>query len=59
MKPIKLVLLGLAFLVMSCSSVSVVTDYDTNANFDQYKTLLSTKKASIKQLFQTSTSVGF
>ena len=44
MKIIKLLPLALLFLVASCSSVRVTTDYDTKADFSQYKTFAFYKK---------------
>ena len=44
MKAIKLVALGLVFLLSSCSSVKVVADYDTATDFSQYKTFAFYKK---------------
>ena len=44
MKAIKLLPLLLLFLVASCSSVKVTTDYDTNADFSKYKTFAFYKK---------------
>jgi len=38
MKPIKILPLLLLFVLASCSSVSVNSDYDKNATFDNYKT---------------------
>tara|TARA_R110002049_G_scaffold71370_1_gene183905 strand:+ start:69205 stop:69753 length:549 start_codon:yes stop_codon:yes gene_type:complete len=47
-------LLALLFVVSSCSSVKVATDYDRNANFNQYKTFAFYKtgidKAEISDL---------
>lgn len=55
MKKIKLLVLPIiALLVTSCSSVRVTTDYDTQTNFNQYKTFAFYKtgidKASISDL---------
>ena len=44
MKAIKLLPLVLLFLVSSCSSVRVSTDYDTNTDFSNYKTFAFYKK---------------
>ena len=44
MKAIKLLPLVLLFLVASCSSVRVSTDYDTTADFSTYKTFAFYKK---------------
>lgn len=44
MKAIKLLPLVLLFLVASCSSVRVTTDYDTNTDFSKYKTFAFYKK---------------
>jgi len=44
MKAIKLLSLTLLFLVTSCSSVRVTTDYDTEADFSNYKTFAFYKK---------------
>ena len=44
MKTIKLLPLVLLFLLASCSSVSVTTDYDTNTDFTKYKTFAFYKK---------------
>ncbi|PHS54586.1 MAG: hypothetical protein COB01_00050 [Lutibacter sp.] len=44
MKAIKLFPLILLFLLASCSSVRVTTDYDTNADFTKYKTFAFYKK---------------
>ncbi|NLP58051.1 DUF4136 domain-containing protein [Lutibacter sp. B1] len=44
MRVIKLFPLLLLFLVASCSSVKVTTDYDTKADFSQYKTFAFYKK---------------
>ena len=44
MKIIKLLPLALLFLVASCSSVRVTTDYDTKADFSEYKTFAFYKK---------------
>jgi len=44
MKAIKLVALGLVFLLSACSSVRVVADYDTSTDFSQYKTFAFYKK---------------
>lgn len=44
MKVIKLLPLLLLFLVASCSSIRVTTDYDTNTDFSKYKTFAFYKK---------------
>lgn len=44
MKLLKLLTLSLLFVVVGCSSVKVMTDYDTKANFSQYKTFAFYKK---------------
>jgi len=44
MKITKLISLLLVFAVISCSSVSVVADYDTATDFSQYKTFAFYKK---------------
>ena len=44
MKAIKLLSLTLLFLVASCSSVRVTTDYDTEADFSNFKTFAFYKK---------------
>ena len=44
MKAIKLLPLVLLFLVASCSSVRVTSDYDTSTDFSQYKTFAFYKK---------------
>ncbi|HKJ06439.1 MAG TPA: DUF4136 domain-containing protein [Flavobacteriaceae bacterium] len=44
MKALKLLPLVLLFLVASCSSVRVTSDYDTNTNFTEYKTFAFYKK---------------
>ncbi len=44
MKAIKFLPLVLLFLVASCSSVRVTTDYDTSADFTKYKTFAFYKK---------------
>ncbi|AOW20392.1 DUF4136 domain-containing protein [Urechidicola croceus] len=44
MKLIKFLPLALLFMVASCSSVKVATDYDTKADFSQYKTFAFYKK---------------
>ena len=38
MKLIKLLTISLGFLLIGCTSVRVSTDYDTEVNFDTYKT---------------------
>lgn len=54
MKAIKIFSPLLLLLMVSCSSVSVFTDYDTKANFDNYKTFAFYKpgidKAKISDL---------
>ena len=54
MKLLKPLILVLAFSLASCSSVKVVTDYDTKANFEKYKTFAFYKpgidKADISSL---------
>ncbi|WP_298371099.1 DUF4136 domain-containing protein [uncultured Lutibacter sp.] len=44
MKAIKLLSLVLLFLVASCSSVRVTSDYDTSTDFSKYKTFAFYKK---------------
>lgn len=44
MKALKLLPLTLIFLVASCSSIRVTTDYDTTADFSKYKTFAFYKK---------------
>ncbi|MDO9138335.1 MAG: DUF4136 domain-containing protein [Lutibacter sp.] len=44
MKALKLLPLALIFLVASCSSIRVTTDYDTTADFSKYKTFAFYKK---------------
>ena len=44
MKTLKFLPLMLLFLVASCSTVRVTTDYDTNADFSKYKTFAFYKK---------------
>ena len=44
MKAIKLLPLALLFLVASCSSVRVTSDYDTSTDFSKYKTFAFYKK---------------
>jgi hypothetical protein len=44
MKALKLLPLTLIFLLVSCSSVRVSTDYDTNIDFSRYKTFAFYKK---------------
>ena len=44
MKALKLLPLVLLFLVASCSSVRVTSDYDTNTDFSKYKTFAFYKK---------------
>lgn len=44
MKALKLLPLALLFLVASCSSVRVTSDYDTSTDFSQYKTFAFYKK---------------
>lgn len=41
-------LLSVTFLIASCSSVSVVTDYDKTVNFGQYKTFNIKPPASVE-----------
>ena len=44
MKAIKLLPLALLFLLASCSSVRVTSDYDTSTDFSKYKTFAFYKK---------------
>ncbi len=44
MKAFKLIALTLLFIVASCSSIRVSTDYDTAKDFSQYKTFAFYKK---------------
>ncbi|AMC12264.1 hypothetical protein Lupro_11725 [Lutibacter profundi] len=44
MKALKLLPLALLFLVASCSSIRVSSDYDTNTNFSKFKTFAFYKK---------------
>jgi hypothetical protein len=44
MKVLKLALLVVLFVTASCSSISVVADYDTTTDFSQYKTFAFYKK---------------
>ncbi|MDP3312958.1 DUF4136 domain-containing protein [Lutibacter sp.] len=44
MKALKLLPLALLFMVASCSSVRVESDYDTNTDFSKYKTYAFYKK---------------
>ena len=44
MKALNFLPLALIFFVASCSSIRVSTDYDTNADFSQYKTFAFYKK---------------
>jgi hypothetical protein len=44
MKAIKLLPLALLFLVASCSSIRVSSDYDTSTDFSKYKTFAFYKK---------------
>lgn len=45
MKTIKILSVSLLFVLASCSSVSVNSDYDKNATFDNYKTYAYNKTA--------------
>lgn len=44
MKVLKLASLVLVFLITSCSSIKVVSDYETTTDFSQYKTFAFYKK---------------
>ena len=54
MKVVKLLSLVIVLFLMSCSSVRVTTDYDSQTNFETYKTFAFYKKgidkASISDL---------
>ena len=49
MKTIKIIIVSCFFILTSCSSVHVTTDYDKKANFDNYKTF-AYNKASFDKL---------
>ena len=44
MKALKIITLALLFVVASCSSVRVTSDYDTSTDFSKYKTFAFYKK---------------